>query len=88
MNNYRWIICIDLIAPDLPASYAFLHKFMELAEGNTLPGNPYEWPKDCDFEGWESTDEAYCQQSIKDPLDPADVQKARMAYFSLEDTDK
>jgi flagellar hook assembly protein FlgD len=25
---------------------------MELAEGNTLPGNPYEWPKDCDFE-WD-----------------------------------
>ena len=70
MNSYRFVICVDLDAPDVDAAYKRLYKTMGEVERRSAG----------DVQ-WESTDENYCEG---EEISPDAMQKSRMATLSKE----
>lgn len=73
----RFVVCVDIDEDDLSKAYAKLHNAMDLAS------------KEESWEGWESTDEAYNEDSSgwDGKVNEEDLQKARMSFFDKADPD-
>ena len=64
-KSFRLVVCLDVDAENLSKAYGVISKFMSDSESYGV--------------AWESSDESYGPDG--EPIDEAELQKARMSFY-------